>query len=610
MQPAVSAVQSYELTGNLLADTFTTNLDYLNTVHDALITGTAYLTTFLNSNVSYYADNSPVQQMINGFFLYYQNLQAVLMQMAIEAAHQGQPFPPPPNPPLPPAFPEGTDVFAPMPPNYQGAVEAHALYTSNIAEQETYLPFPTTGIGSSLPSPSSDAPGTRQIVFDRNTGVAWSSTNYANSVEWLSPPIFSTLTAIGDALKVPNAWMVRLPTYAEIQAFRASFPLPDQSNVVLGLTDIVNSMAQFGFALGLQQLGTGGSSIGYPYMTSDVLNSANWTFLNLRSIKHGGGGEGGHQIPAWYTQFADGYKCTQFFDLLNGVGIEVDIYCPVTGLTSSQTAPTDVLFADIQNATAIGLASSLGSLAAGLLNTSAYADALFIYQLANADSATGVNTDPPVEEPSSIQLTSVPSADGTTVQFSATGTFIRFDHYAGNLPVQINIADVFWASSDSDAASIDQSGLLTWKVGGGSVSVTATRGPLTQSALVTGPSTVSAPNLIPLEVNIYPRSVTILRTELPTEATFNGQILWSDGSTSTFGDGVSTTTPANPEASVVFPPFNYTFAEANGELSIDSGQQSTFTIQSGQIGPFQINLTVTVNGNSQQWTDHAALKTK
>src|SRR5205807_7325203 len=74
MQPALSAVQSYELTGNLLADTFTTNLDYLNTVHDALITGTAYLTTFLNSNVSYYADNSPVQQMINGFFLYYQNL--------------------------------------------------------------------------------------------------------------------------------------------------------------------------------------------------------------------------------------------------------------------------------------------------------------------------------------------------------------------------------------------------------------------------------------------------------------------------------------------------------------------------------------------------------
>jgi hypothetical protein len=469
-------------------------------------------------------------------------------------------------------------------------------------------------VGSSLPSPLGE--GTPKIVFDRSTGVAWSATNYSGIRPWLSPPIFSTVSAIQAALKVPNAWMVRLPTYDEIHTFRAAFPLP--SGVILGLDAIAASMLQFGFHLGFEQLSSGVGDIGYPFVTSDVLETTNWSFLNLRSVRHGGGGEGGHTIPVWYTPAADGYKCALFYDLMAGVGVEVDFYCPVTGLTNDQTAPTDVLFDDIQNATTITLTSSQGSITISnspgpnslASSTGAYADAIFIYRLANADPATNVNTDPPVEEPSSMQISSVPSADGLTVQFSATGTFVRFDRYAGPTSVNIDVAEVYWAC-DSDAATIDQSGLLTWKVNNGSVNVTATRGPLTSPPVpLTGPASIPTPNLTPVAVNIYPRVVTIPRSELPTEATFNGQILWSDGSTSTFGDGAGSTTPADDEASVVVPPFQYTFAEANGNLSLDSGQQSTFAIQSGQIGPFQINVTVTLNGSSQQWTDHAALGTK
>src|SRR5258705_6342164 len=84
------------------------------------------------------ANGSPIVQpaftVLQNFLDHYVNVQAILLQMLIEAAHQGQPVYTDPA-----ITPPGS-----VPPNYSEAVKQKLAYSRHIAIQQSYIPFPNS----------------------------------------------------------------------------------------------------------------------------------------------------------------------------------------------------------------------------------------------------------------------------------------------------------------------------------------------------------------------------------------------------------------------------------------------------------------------------------
>lgn len=607
---ALDAVSLYQsnltAASSALPDTYADYLDLLASVQTALVSPadgtTGYLPAYLSANLRYYSDGSALWASLYPFFQYYNQIQALLMQMAVDAAHQGQPAPQSPI-----LYPGAQQVVGYPPPNYQGAGNAYTQYIEQAAQQLTFVPFPTTGVGSL--QQHQNAFGVDQIVFDRTTNVAWGFRNFANT--YGSQQTILSGTAVTDLpesfwiTEFPDVWMLRVPTYAEMSGLRESFT--DSSGQVLSSTAIGAAMQNVGFDLTMPA-----ALVSLPYATAEVLDSSNWHYLNVHQVKIAGTGGAirGFTLPARYDTVADGYWCDKFYDFLNDVPVTMQLSCPVSvAVTMDSDVATSAVLTDIGNATQASWSSSLGTAPAVNPAVTGYVDVLFIYQLANAHPPSLVNTDPPVEEPSSLQISLTrQSPDGSAMQFSASGSFQRFDFNAkANVPVMLPITAVYWSVGGAGGpATIDQNGVLLW-TRSGSVTVTAGRGTQTSSMTVTTPAAFT-PALTPSGVNIYPRAFKTL-PNIPPEGVavaFNGQIIWSDGSTSSFGDDEqpAPTQFANGNA---IPPFTFAFAEANGHLALDQGLSSTFTIPAGTNGTQTFQINVVVNGETNL-TDHAVIR--
>ncbi|MGH9419985.1 MAG: hypothetical protein ACRD3J_08435, partial [Thermoanaerobaculia bacterium] len=161
------------------------------------------------------------------------------------------------------------------------------------------------------------------------------------------------------------------------------------------------------------------------------------------------------------------------------------------------------------------------------------------YQLAFADAATGVSTDPLLEEPLSLEIAPVTNADGS-VTCSANASFNRLLRGGGVQSVVLNVPNGYWTVDNPQVASIDRNGHVTWRTAGNTVNVTAIRGTVSQTISVGPPANFTAPAAATASaVNIYPRNVVLIPTSLPATVSFGGQILYSDGSTSPAADGVA-----------------------------------------------------------------------
>jgi hypothetical protein len=228
-----------------------------------------------------------------------------------------------------------------------------------------------------------------------------------------------------------------------------------------------------------------------------------------------------------------------------------------------------------------------------------YTDALFIYQLAAADSATAVSTDPPLEEPSALQITPVTNADGS-VTCTASASFTRLNRTGGPGPVTLNVPHIYWTVDNPQVATIDQNGHLVWKIAGASVNVFAIRGSVTSSIQV-GPAATFTPPApaTPSQVNIYPRNV-VLSGSLPATVSFSGQILYSDGSTNPATDGVADDTQFTWTASENIQLLPNT--PRNDPMSGDN-MQAQFTIPAGTTETVKVTLTL----NNSQLTDTAMI---
>jgi hypothetical protein len=86
--------------------------------------------------------------------------------------------------------------------------------------------------------------------------------------------------------------------------------------------------------------------------------------------------------------------------------------------------------------------------------------------------------------------------------------------------------------------------------------------------------------------------------------TFNCQIIWSDGRTSMFGDTHKDNAFAVGGDAV--PPFTCVFSEANGQLQVDAGRTSSFTIPAGSKSTDNYKINVAING-SPTVTDSATI---
>ncbi len=525
----------------------------LATVHTSLVdiplpATTSYLTNVRQSMVPRYtADHSPAQQSLVDFLTYQQKLQAVLMQLMVEAAHQGQS--------LSTQAPNTLDTSGPLPPNYAGAVEAYGQYADQIAQQSTFLPLPTSGVGFSYMNETSF--GVDQIVFDQTTGFGWGVYNYqAYAGGTTTVPVLRT------QLSNPLAWMVRPPTYAELETLRTSLT-GGQTTTPAAMLELLQ---QAGFNLKMDPAVSG------PLVTYEALQESNWTLINTVWA---------NRIPPAGTVYASGYQCNWFYDLLNGCAVAVQFWFLVK---SGEPAPT---LATIPSTATV----TWDSMAQGEVPISSlvqYTDALFIYQLADADPGTNVvRIDPPLEEPSSMQITTVQNADGTTT-CTASASFIRLNRTAGPTSRTLNVPQVYWSLDNPFAAKINQSGIVTWMTNA-AVTVTATRGSVTaKTPPLSPPATFTPPATpVPIEVNIYPRNVRIAQTIPPqgTSAPFLAQILWSDGSTTTIGDGARVT-GGQPQ---------FQFAGTSG-LTLDTGQKSSFTIPFETPAGTVYDITLTLEG--------------
>jgi hypothetical protein len=585
--PAVAAVVQYQRTGappstmlSLLPGWLNTlpSSDFLATVHQTLVgpgtTGTVgYLTTFRQAQVPRYtSDTSPDNQLLGKFFMYHQKLQASLMQMNVEAAHQGQSA----------STAASSDHSGPLPPNYVGAIQAYQQYGQQIAEQSTFLPLPTSGVGYRYDMWIGGFDfGATQIVFDQKKGFAWGASNLASTANVLS----GTIPLLQSQLSMPPAWMVRAPTYAELQDLHAAFV--SLAGTTVAAADMLTFLTNAGFNLALDP------TVSTPFVTAECFDQANWTLINPVWSKH---------RPPDGTIIANGYQCDWFYDLLNGVPVTVQINCDVsegvfTGANGFGVTGGLAFFATIPSTASVTRTSAAGTQTVPYID--AYTDALFVYQLAEADSATQVSTDPPLEEPSKLQLTQVTNADGS-VTCTARASFTRLNRTSGSGSVTLNVPNVYWSVDTPDAATIDQNGHLVWKVAGTTLYVYATRGPVTSSIQV-GPAAPFTPPAAatPSQVNIYPRNV-VLSGSLPAKVSFSGQILYSDGSTSPATDGVADDTQ-----------FTWT-ASGNIQLApntprIDSvshvNVQAAFVIPEGTTETVQVTLTL----KDSQLTDTATI---
>lgn len=533
IQPAVTAVENYQNTGTPPGSILLLPKDWLyspltsgllTTVHDTLV-GTAqgstpYLTSFRQTQVPrYISDSSPKNQMLDNFFAYHQNLQASLMQMNVEAAHQGQSA----N-----TQADLTDTSGSLPPNYVAAIQAYDQYLRQTAQQTTFLPQSTSGIGyrnlGLLFAPNNngkDLGAYQTIVFDQQTGYAWGSQNILMC--WGAG---ATVPALRAELKNPFAWMMRAPTYAELAALYTSLNPAGQTPTAAGM---LTSLQNIGFTLRMDPTLT----VSVPLVTAEVFDQTNWTTINQVWSKH---------KPPSGTIVANGYQCDKFYDLLNGVPVTVQIHCDVTvdvfsGPGGFGTSGNLEFFSTIPDSASVTAVSSAGTLALSSYNTE-YADGLFIYQLAAADPATSVTTDPPLEEPASLQITPVTNPDGS-VTCTASASFNRLQSNGTIASLLLTVPNVYWSVDDLQAATIDQNGHLTWKTGT-LVHVTAKRGSTTEKIPVGPPTTFMPPPApTPCHVNIYPRNVLVDGSSLPQTIAFSGQILFSDGSTSPIADGVA-----------------------------------------------------------------------
>lgn len=586
MQAAVNAAQSNPPPANYGAA-----LGFLDTIHSNLVGpimdgglpgSTASLKILTDpATFRYYSDNSPYYESnIIQYFLFYKRVQTILMQMAVELAHAGQGLVPPAAGSQP-VFPPGTWAGYP-PPNYEAAAAAYALCSGNLAEQASFLPFPTAGIQSSATYQPSGPTGPvynfglASVVVERKpdvggqpvAGLVWGAQTLASPPNFMASPVYSTVPAI-QRLLPPVSGSIRLPAFQELIDLRMAVgPAGMQSAII--------AMEQLGFSIPQYQIGsTGNSAYSLPMITAECLNAANWTMINQNPYSIS------HRMPPG-TKVADGWTCGYFYDIGLGSGVSVNVYVPVT-------VPLQGVFTDIQSATSVtasGFAAPLNG----------YLDALLVY--------TPQITDGPLEEPSGIQITAVGPQSGPTTQFTATGNFQRFDPSFNALTtIQIPITQVYWRVDLPSVATIDQTGLLTWKTPG-TVNVTAVRNAQPPASVsVTGSY---APSRTPLAVNIAPRMLSVNGT-IPTTgdtAPFIGQILWTDGSTTLFGDPITAMSATPP------PPLgvNATFSEASGAtpgLTLDGhGNLSTFTIAAGSTGPFQVDLVVE---GSPSLSDHAKI---
>jgi hypothetical protein len=582
MAPGVHDVQVFQNSGNMPADTLWTIQIDREAVHDTMVgdvvtdgsapgSGTGYLTGLV-SPLRYICDTSPQATSLNNVFLYYQKVQAVLTQMMVEAAHQGQ-FSPIPSPMPANPFP-GTSTGWP-PPNYEQAQLAYATYVENIAEQQSFLPLPTTGISV---GPYPTGIGANRIVFDRVGNITWGWQNLANPYSGFgSIGVGTGMTMQGLAGNLSasaDRWKLRLPTGAELNTLYTT--LKDSAGNAVTSATVVAAMTQVGFYVTLPPDGQPGF---LPFATSEVQKASNWNLYGTPGT-------------------AQGYRCSWFYDLLNNIQGELIIYCPVNPSSYTNTGQSfndpsssivnDGVFTDIQNATSVMWNSSLGG---GPLPLNAYLDVLWVYQLANADAASGVTTDPPIEEPTTLNIRSV--NQGNTTQFTASSMFNRFDRTAAAYQsVSLDIAAVYWWVDNTETATIDQTGLLTWKQPG-SVTVTATRGPLSNSVSASSPSAFAPVPPTPLKLNIYPRHQVIGHTSLPMTTPFNGQILWSDGRTSTFGDADVVPMTHFPNGDAI-PAFSFAVT-ASSPVTVDSASGTSVTIPAVTAGSF--NVTVSLTGN-------------
>jgi hypothetical protein len=580
IQSAVDLAKNYVPAAVVPDGTYGSSTQFLTLVNATLLGALAdggtpgavgYLPTFLEKNLRYYSDNSPYYtQCIAAFFAFHEKLQFILTEMAAEAAHAGQPAVMSAA-----ALPPG-GIHGYPPPNYSEARNAYETCATNLGQQESYRPFPTTGVGRSV---LSSIIGSQPIVYDRNSpGIAWASINLASPATVPSSYVnYRTVPAIFDIMNAPGNWMLRLPTWDELAALYAATVDPTTWN-----GSGYQSMVQLGFNVGLELAST--DQVGYPFMTSDALKSSNWAFVNPFLVDND------------YVFGAHGYSCTWFYDMLKGVGIEVRIYCPVSqssiSVVDGQRAPNDGMFADMRNATAVSFQSSLG-VATGL-SVAAYMDALVIYQ--------PLASDPPLEEPSQLQINPVGPQSAQTTQLTAVATFQRlYPNSTTPEPVTMNISQVGWSLDDADTiATIDQTGLVTWKQAG-SVNVQAVRGTLASPTMqVVSTYAPQAPT--PVVVNIAPLHMKLNATIPPQGVTlpFTGQVLWSDGSTSSFSDDGTHSTSATGQA---LPSFTYAFAVTNvkdpakPQVTLDNNAMATFTVPQGNLDPFEITLTI--NGNPQ-----------
>ncbi len=544
------------------------NNGVLSTVHQVLVgaitdgaalgSGPGYLTTYSQGNPARYLSHQPTPgvQTLLDFFDYYQYIQSILMQMTVEAAHQINVTPAPDT-----GAPTSPYTGA-LPPDYFTARNAYLQYCRQIAEQQTFLPFSTAGSAAAAPvSPVATATGgSNGVVFDQQTPIAWLNWNFA-FLYLIGPLQPFNLPTFQANMTGNDQWMLRAPASAELAALRSSLKDPEGNPV--SPNTIVKAMEALGFNVNLQAIP--GSVCGYPFVTQEALDAGNWT--KIRS-------------PIEFNDVL-GWETSTFYDLLNGVAVTVQLFGTSIG----------EILGDPQAVASVQCSSSVGSAAPG---AQSYLDALMVYQLTSAD--------PPIEEPepSSLSINQNQNPDGS-IQFTASGLFSRLTRGQTSpsgvtIPIITAPGDpcrVYWSIGDAPGASITPDGLLTWSSPNANVTVFAVRGQTLSASLQNvqpPPGAVMPAPASPQHVNIYPRGATFAASGQSMAVTFNGQILYSDGS--------ALLVPSNSPL--------LTFTEATGALPLDPDQTNTFRIPANAPSGTTYEITVTLAGN-QEVTDKATI---